>query len=82
MFILERKVVSLRKDMEDQLKEVEKEKWYRGEKNECDDFDCVCKEWVKNYGGAWRVHRTREVLYVFEREKERYLEVIENGHTS
>ena len=76
-YIREHKSVSTTLDMKDQMKEIRKEKWFRGERHEDDDIETVCREWIKKYGEAWRLHRVREILYVYGREKDRYMGLIQ-----
>ena len=50
--------------------------WYRKERHEDVDPDVIGIEWARKYGEAWRIHRTREVIYVFRRESEMYLNLV------
>jgi len=72
-FILDRKIIDLQSDIKEQLKEMDKELWYRGEKQENPNRDQTYMQWIKQYGAAWRIHRTREIVYVFNQSPKEYL---------
>ncbi|MBR9691217.1 hypothetical protein GOV06_00350 [Candidatus Woesearchaeota archaeon] len=79
LFILNHRIINLNLDLRDQQKEIEKEQYYRGERHEDTDLETVALEWTRNYGGLWRLHRTREVIYVFRRENGKYMNVVYEG---
>jgi hypothetical protein len=64
--------IHLPSEMADQIKEINNEIWYRGEKG---DFDRakIKEEWAMKYAGAWRTWRVREIVYVCDRLAEQIL---------
>lgn len=76
LFILDNKTVDFRLDMEDQTEEVMKEKWIRHEKNSNEPVSQIEMDWVRKYAAAWRIHRVREIMYVFSQNKQEYLELV------
>ena len=49
----------LRKDLEDQWKEIEKHKWIESEKAGTDLGDSAAMDWIKKHAGEWR-HQHRK----------------------
>jgi hypothetical protein len=70
--IKQRGSIHLPSEMADQIREINNEIWYRGEKG---DFDRskIKEEWAMKYAGAWRTWRVKEILYVVDRMSEKIL---------
>lgn len=76
LYIAENKTVNFRLDMQDQKEEIMREKWIRHERNPHEPAEKIKAEWVRSYAWPWRIHRVREIIYLFERRKEEYLKGI------
>ncbi len=76
LYILDNKTVDFNLDMRDQWSEIMKEKWIRHERNNREPVSEIEKDWVKKYAEGWRIHRTREIMYVFSQNKQEYLGLV------
>lgn len=77
-YILRQRSINPRREIQDQLEEIQREKWIRGVQSGCaPDPQEVAADWAKRYSAMWREHRLTTIVYVFEREKSRYLKLIE-----
>ncbi len=65
--IRKRGSIHLPSEMADQIREINNEIWYRGERG---DFDRskIQEEWAMKYAAVWRNFRTKEILYVLEQK--------------
>ncbi len=70
--------VHLPSEMADQIKEINKEIWYRGEDGVGDRQE-IKDEWTQRYSRKWRKARRIEILYVLKRRRNEILELIEKG---
>lgn len=61
--------IHLPSEMAALIKEINKEKWYRGEEGE-DDGAKVKDDWTMKYAQAWRESRKIEILYVIEKKQD------------
>ncbi|HEX7896277.1 MAG TPA: hypothetical protein VF950_00760 [Planctomycetota bacterium] len=78
-YILRLRSINPRREIQDQLEEIQREKWIRGINTGCaPDPQEVATDWAKRYSAMWREHRLTEIVYVFEREKDRYLKILES----
>lgn len=76
-FILKHRTVNAVRDIQDQLREIEREKWIQGVNTGREpDTQRVASEWALRYSPGWRAHRVTSIVYVFDREKERYLTLL------
>jgi hypothetical protein len=76
-FLLRHRTINAQGDIREQLEEIKKETWIRGVQKGCaPDGDEVALEWARSFSAGWRAHRLTTVVYVFEREKERYLALL------
>jgi hypothetical protein len=57
-------------ELKDQMREIENELWYRGEKGEHDRAG-IKQEWTARYANAWRRWRIKEYLFVADRCSQR-----------
>lgn len=77
LFLLRRRTVNPGGDIREQLDEIRKEAWIQGvQKGRPPDEAAVAQEWARSYSAGWRSHRLTTIVYVFEREKERYLKLL------
>jgi hypothetical protein len=76
LYIFDNKTVDMKLDMKDQRNEILREIWIRHEKNNRETDSEIERDWVRKYAEGWRTHRTREIMYLFSRNKENYLELI------
>jgi len=73
--IHQRGSIHLPSEMADQIREINNEIWYRGEKG---DFDRskIKEEWAMKYAGAWRSWRVKEILFVCDKISDRLLGIL------
>jgi hypothetical protein len=76
LYILDNKTVDMKLDMRDQKREIENTIWYEHEKGRPIPASEIEKDWVNKYAAAWRIHRVREIMYVFSQNKQEYMELI------
>ena len=76
-YIISHRTINPAREIQDQLKEIEREKWIRGIRaGVSPDAQEVALEWAKAHSAGWRAHRLTTIVYVFEREKDRYLKLL------
>lgn len=71
-YIIRHRSINPAREILDQLREIEREKWIRG--IQCGhepDAQEVALDWARRHSAGWRAHRVTTIIYVFEREKER-----------
>ena len=77
IYILRHRSISPQKDIQEQLGEIRKETWIRGVQTGCPpDPEEVAMDWARIHSAAWRSHRLTTIIYVFERDKDRYLKLL------
>ena len=64
--IRELRTIDLRSENRDQLQEIEKEVWYRGEEGN-HDVQAIQADWAQRYGPGWRRWRMLQYLYAADR---------------
>ncbi len=80
MFILKSRSINATREILDQLDEINREKWIRGIQTGHDpDPQTVALDWARIHSPGWRDHRVMAIIYVFERDKERYLALVRDG---
>ena len=62
-------------EMADQIKEINKEIWYRGEDGST-DRRVITEEWTQRYSIMWRQARKKEILFVLRKCKDDFLALI------
>jgi hypothetical protein len=67
-FILAKKTIHPPSEMAEQIQEICKEVWYRGEEGVKDDIE-VKQGWLEKYAGPWREARLYEIQFLM-REKQ------------
>ena len=77
LFILRHRSINPQREIRDQLEEIQKEKWIRGVQTGCSpDPQQVTVEWAAAHSAAWRQHRLTTIVYVLERDPDRYLKLL------
>ncbi len=61
--------IHLPSDMADQIREINNEIWYRGEKGDYNSTK-IKEEWALRYAHKWREWRVKEILYVIDRRQD------------
>jgi hypothetical protein len=80
LFILRHRSINPARDISEQLEEILKEKWIRGIRTGCaPDAQKVALEWAQCHSAGWRQHRLTTIVYVFERDKQRYLGILKHS---
>lgn len=76
LFIIKHRSINPVREIQEQFEEIQKEKWIQGVKlGHAPDADAVAVEWARLHSAGWREHRVATILFVFDREKEKFLEV-------
>jgi hypothetical protein len=79
-FILRHRSINPAAEIQEQLEEIQKEKWIRGVRDGCaPDDQAVALEWSQKYSAGWRAHRVTTIIYVFDRDKERFIGLLRDG---
>lgn len=77
MFILKSRSINPTREILDQIEEINREKWIRGVHEGCPpDPQAVAQDWARLYSPGWRDHRVMAIIYVFERDKDKYLSLV------
>jgi hypothetical protein len=81
-YILKTRSINPRSEIQEQLQEIEREKWIQGVRFGCSpDPNQVALEWARFHSPGWRAHRVTTIIYVFERNKQRYVELLNEAPT-
>lgn len=79
-YIVRHRSINPAREILDQLREIEKEKWIRGVQSGCEpDSQEVALDWARSHSGGWRAHRVTTIIYVFEQDRDRYCRLLRNG---
>jgi hypothetical protein len=79
-YILKHRSINPAAEIQEQLEEIQKEKWIRGIQQGCaPDDQAVALEWSQKYSANWRAHRVTTIIFVFDREKDRYVNLFRDG---
>lgn len=69
-----------RRDIEEQRHEIEKEVWYEGERRRvavsAERREEIARSWAKHHASNWREWRLFQLLYVWEKKADLYLQLI------
>lgn len=77
LFILQHRSINPRREIQEQLQEISREKWIRGvQLGHAPDEGEVAAEWAQKHAAGWRAHRVMSIVYVFEREKDRLVRLL------
>lgn len=79
LYILRHRSINPERDMRDQLEEIRREAGRRAAAPAGAppaDAEEVTLEWARYRSAAWRSYRLTAILYVFDREKDRYLRLL------
>lgn len=73
-YLLKVRSINPKRDLQEQYQEMEKEKWYIGEKlKHSPDPNEIARIWAERYSPGWRAHRVTTIIFIFEAEKDRYI---------
>ena len=76
-FIMQHRSINPRREIQEQLEEIRRETWIRGINSGCQpDEQEVAKDWACQHSAKWRAHRVTAIVYVFDREKERFCKLL------
>lgn len=79
-YILRHRSINPGREICDQLDEIQKEKWIQGiNTGRSPDPQTVAGEWARQHSSAWRNHRLNEIIYVFEQDKARYIQLLSDA---
>ncbi len=71
--------IHLPSEMADQIKEINNEIWYHGERGDYNKSK-IQEEWAMKYASMWRSFRIKEILYVVERRGEEIRDIVNGIH--
>ncbi len=76
-YVLRHRSINPASEIREQLEEIQREKWIRGIQNgHAPDEGQVANEWARLHSAGWRAHRVTTIIFVFDREKERYISLL------
>lgn len=76
LYIMKVRSINPLEEIKQELGEIEQETRHQAEKNGGKvDREQVAAEWSRNHAPAWRDYWILSALYVFERHKEKYLQI-------
>ncbi len=76
-YIIRHRTINPVREIQDQLHEIEREKWIRGVAlGHEPDPQQVALEWAGRHSAGWRAHRVTVIIYCFDREKDRYVQLL------
>ena len=76
-FIMQHRSINPRREIQEQLEEIRRETWIRGiNSGRRPDEQEVAQDWARQHSAKWRAHRVTAIVYVFEREKERFCKLL------
>ena len=76
-FIIQHRSINPEREILEQVAEIEREKWIQGvQTGKAPDVQAVCQEWASKHSAGWRAHRVKIIVYVLERDKDRFLDVL------
>lgn len=79
LYLLKSRSVNPLEEVKLELEEIEKEIWHRSENGKhVVDRNAVAVEWSKKHAPGWRDQFTMTALYIFGRNKTKYLEIIQD----
>ena len=77
--ILHSRILNPGTDAEAQLAEIERHIWILGEKyRQPPDREQEALDWVRKFASSWREYRLLAILYVFEKNREQYIQRLKN----
>jgi len=79
LFLLKSRSINPLAEIKMEIEEIEKEIWYRSEKTKGEvDRNAVAVEWSKKHAAGWRDNFTMTALYLFGRNKAKYIDIIQD----
>ncbi len=77
LYILQHRSINPAREIREQLNEINREKWIHGEMlGRPPDSQEVARSWARKHAVGWRSHRVMEIVFVFDQEKEKYLQIL------
>jgi hypothetical protein len=75
-----------RRDIQEQVTEIEKEVWYEGERDQrpvcAERREEIARSWAKQHASKWREWRLFQLLYVWEKKADVYVKLLQHEHDS
>lgn len=78
--IIQVRSIDSRNEMNDQIKAINDEIWFRGERGEYDRSK-IATDWACNHAANWRRWRIKEYLYLVDRRSDLITEIIGNSES-
>jgi hypothetical protein len=76
LYIIKERSINPEREIQEQLQEIEKEKWIRGvQTGRPPDEKSVAMEWALKHGAAWRGHRVATIIFLLDAQQEWFLKV-------
>ena len=76
-YILRHRSINAEAEIREQLEEIQREKWIRGIREGRAPDECqVAMDWARAHSAGWRAHRVTTIIYVLDREKQRYVDIL------
>ena len=69
IYLLQRKSIDTRIELEEQMKEIKKEIWIRHEEGPFPSDSDIAHQWIKKYAPIWREYYVMSLLYLFHRRE-------------
>ncbi len=79
LYILDKKTIDFRSEMISQVNEINKELEVKGCSCNPEEAKKVKDEWLKVHAPAWRANRILEIIYVLNRNKNFFSELLKSG---
>ncbi|MFH0919303.1 MAG: hypothetical protein V1913_02990 [Fibrobacterota bacterium] len=76
LFILEKKTIDFRSEMQSQIAEIEREVQRRLQTDACANPQAIKQEWTKRNAASWRAHRIMELIFVLNADRELFLNLV------
>lgn len=76
-YVLQIRSINPVHEIKEELGEIEQEIWIQGEQNRrTPDRLKVAREWCARHAPGWRDHRVLAIIYVLERDLDRYVDIL------
>ena len=76
LYLLEKQAVDLSLDVQAQLREIERERWYQREKGSQKTDKEITMEWIHHHAAGWRAYRTTAYIYVYDQNRDYLLDCL------
>jgi hypothetical protein len=78
LFILDRKTIDFKSEMLSQVSEINREIELKGCGCDPEQTKKVKEDWLKLHAASWRAHRILEIIYVLNRNRSFFLDLLNN----